>query len=412
MHVDAPSAQGVVHMSAQIAIDPEAFATTRAIGRAALWFASSVLVVTALIDLAFIPFTGRVDIVAAVAALVIMGLSIAAALSRRTLRPALCWTGVAAVALFGYASIVSNVSVVFPGPTPSSDYALLSMPTLAILLCGVSLRSVRDALIVGTTAFVLGHGLVLVAAALQGMPLAVDVPVVTSWIGLALLVIAFWHARGVTSRGATVMGTAGRDEIASATAGRFSGAAAEWLRETVLEDLRALAATEPGPLGPDRVAAIRRHLADLDDIGPILEESTLAAVTPAVAMPAMLLEIRQRAEQRGVRVALAGQLSAVAELSSPVSRRLQSVIDDCLDNVARHSGLDEAEVAVMDGESEVSVMVSDAGAGFDLDRVDVDGPGGLRSRLLERLTDAGGSVQIWARPGAGTAIFLTVRVRS
>lgn len=404
--------RGVMHMSAQIATDPEALATTGAIGRAALWFSSSVLGITALIDLAFIPFTGRVDILLAVAALVVVGLAVAAALSSPIVWRALCWTVLAAIALFGYASVVTNVSVVFPGPTPASDYALLSMPTLAVLLCGVAVRSLRGALLVGTVGFVLGHGLVLVAATLQGMPLALDVPVVASWLGLALLVIAFWHARGITVRGAAVMGTAGYDEIASATAGRFAGAAAEWLRETVLEDLRALAASSPGPLGPERAAALRRHLADLDDIGPILEESTLSVVPPAAVTPSMLVEAREQAARRGVRVSLVGQLSAVAELSSAASRRLQAAIEDCLDNVAQHSGVAEAEIAVMDGESEISVMVSDAGAGFDPVQVDLDGPVGLRSRLLERLGAADGSVQIWARPGAGTAVFLTVGVRS
>ncbi|ARJ06145.1 hypothetical protein B5808_13625 [Cnuibacter physcomitrellae] len=404
--------RGVMHMSAQIATDPDALATSRAIGRAALWFSSSMLGVTALIDLAFIPFTGRVDILLAVAALVVIALAVAAALSSRSVRRALCWTVVAAVALFGYASIVTNVSVVFPGSTPSSDYVLVSMPTLAVLLCGVAIRSLKGALLVGTVAFVLGHGLVLVAATLQGMPLALDVPVVASWVGLALLVIAFWHARGITVRGAAVMGAAGYDEIASATAGRFAGAAAEWLRETVLEDLRALAAATPGPLGPDRAAALRRHLADLDDIGPILEESTLAVVPPAAVTPAMLVEVREHAARRGVRVALVGQLSAVTELSSAASRRLQATIEECLDNVAQHSGVDEAEIAVMDGESEISVMVSDAGAGFEPEPAVLDGPAGLRSRLLERLGDARASVQIWARPSAGTAVFLTVGVRS
>jgi hypothetical protein len=398
-------------VSVQIATDPEGFVTTKAVGRAAIWFAVVFLVITALIDMAFIPLTGRVDILVAVAALAVIGLAVGGALASRSVWFALCWTGVASVALFGYASIVTNVSVTFPGPTPSSDYVLLSMPALAILLCGVALRSVWSALAVGTVAFVCAQGLILVAAALQGMPLAVDVPVVASWLGLGLLVVAFWYARNVTAKGTDVMETAGRDEFTAATTGRFSSAAAEWLRETVLEDLRAVAAAEPGPLDAERAATIRRHLADLDDIAPILEESTLSAVPPPDVTPAMLAEIVEHGARLGVRVDLAGQLSAVADLPTSVSRRLQAAIEECLGNVAAHAGVDEAEVAVMDGESEISVLVSDAGSGFDPDAVDADTGTGLRSRVIDRLTEVGGSVQIWARPGAGTAVFLTVGVR-
>ena len=399
-------------MSVQIATDPDGLTTTRAIGRAAVWFSSIFLAITAAIVTAFIPLTGRLDILVAVAALAVIGAAVAGALSSPTTWRALLWTAVALVSLFGYASIVTNVAVTTPGPTPSSDTVLLSMPALAVLLCGVALRSLRGALIVGTAAFVGAQGLVLAAASLQGMPLALDVPVIASWIGLALLLIAYWHGRGVTALGSSVMSLAGDEEFTAATTGRFSVAATEWLRDTVLDDLHELASAQPGPLSAQQVATIRRHLVDLDDIAPILAESTLSAVPPATTTPAMLLDVVETGRRLGVSVDLVGQLSAVALLPASVTRRLETALEECLKNVAVHSGVTVAEVAVMDGEGEVSVMVSDAGTGFDPDALEFSDRTGLRTRVVDRLTEVGGSVQIWARPGGGTAVFLTVVVGS
>jgi signal transduction histidine kinase len=52
-------------------------------------------------------------------------------------------------------------------------------------------------------------------------------------------------------------------------------------------------------------------------------------------------------------------------------------------------------------------MISDDGAGFDTDAVQADRLG-LSASVRARIEDLGGAVRIFAKPGFGTSVLLTV----
>jgi signal transduction histidine kinase len=52
-------------------------------------------------------------------------------------------------------------------------------------------------------------------------------------------------------------------------------------------------------------------------------------------------------------------------------------------------------------------MITDAGAGFDVEDVPPDRIG-LAGSVRARIEEAGGSVRVFARPGVGTTVLLTV----
>lgn len=395
-------------MTLQIAADVEGVATSRALARGGTWLACVFLAATFAVAALFIPVTGRGDIAFGMVGLVITAAGVVFALRAEIYWHAVLFTFIACAGLFVFALVTIEVTLAGPGPIPSSDYVLLSMPEFAVLVVGVSARSLAKAVSLGTIAFVAGPGLVQVAAWWQGMPLAVDVPVVASYLALLLLVCSLWLGRRDAARGTALMESAALAEERDMALGRFGERASSWLRETVLSDLRALAATEPGELRLAHRQAIDRDLANLADVRLILDTPGVdGSATRKLAKVPVLLGAVRHGEQKGLHIRVTGDLSAVNALGSSVSRSLERALVECLDNVVLHSGVMEAEIAVMSSPPELSVMVSDAGVGFDLHQASEQNVG-LRMLVVDTIVESGGTVQIWSRPGAGTAVFVTV----
>ncbi|WP_409350005.1 sensor histidine kinase [Rathayibacter soli] len=80
---------------------------------------------------------------------------------------------------------------------------------------------------------------------------------------------------------------------------------------------------------------------------------------------------------------------------------------ECLENVRRHSGVDEAHVTITDDEATVRAMVTDAGVGFDLEAV-APGRLGFAESIVARLRDVGGNARLFSSPGSGTTVVLEV----
>jgi hypothetical protein len=394
-------------MTLQIAADVDGIVTSRALARAGTWLACVFLAVTFAIVSVLIPVTGRNELVFGLAGLVVTGAGVLGALHTHVfLRSVLC-TLVACAGLYAYAFVTTGVSVTAPGPTPSSDNVLLSMPEFAVLVVGISARSLPRSLVLGTLAFVAGPALVQVAAWQQGMPLAVDVPVVAFYVALGLFVSALWFGRRDAARGTVMMEGAALAEERDVAMGRFSARASSWLNDTVLTDLRALSTSGPGPLDAAQVHAIDRDLANLADVRLILDGPGPGTASRKLAKVPLLVGLVRDGEQKGLAIRVTGDIDAVNGLTAGVARSLERAIAECLDNVVQHSGVREAEIAVMSSPPELSVMVSDAGVGFDVNTTG-EHTIGLRMTVIDTVVEVGGSVQIWTRPGAGTAIFVTV----
>ena len=394
-------------MTLQIAADVDGEATSRALCRAGTWLAVVFLSLTFLIAALFIPVTGRVEICLGLAGLIVVGIGVVLALRAAVFWHAVVLTLLACGGLYLYTTVTTGVSLSFPGPDPTSDYVLLSMPEFAVLVVGISARSLAKSIGLGTLAFLAGPGLVQLAAWQQGMVLALDVPVVASYVALGLFVSALWIGRRDAARGTALMSGAALAEERDIALSRFTDRATSWLSENVLADLRSLAAATPGPLSDAQRQAIDRDLANLADAGLILDSGITGSAARSLAKVPTLLAAVRDGEQKGLSIRVTGDVEAVNELSTAVSRNLERALLECLQNVVRHSGVREAEIAVMSSPPELSIMVSDAGVGFDVNATGDDAVG-LRAIVVDGVVDVGGSVQIWSHPGAGTAIFVTV----
>jgi len=178
--------------------------------------------------------------------------------------------------------------------------------------------------------------------------------------------------------------------------------AARVVHDTVLNDLAVLATSEAGPVSPalaGRLAATLELLASAD---------WGAAEAPGPgASGGPVEEAVQRAAADGLGVRIEGDVAALADLDPGIHRALGGAVGQCLTNILRHAGTDAAEVTVLHEGDDLSIMITDAGAGFEPADVAPDRLG-LAGSVRARIEDAGGSVRVFARPGIGTTVLLTV----
>jgi signal transduction histidine kinase len=96
-----------------------------------------------------------------------------------------------------------------------------------------------------------------------------------------------------------------------------------------------------------------------------------------------------------------------ASIPFDVSLCLYRVAQECLHNVAKHSGAKEATLALRGEKGGLLLSVTDKGGGFDPELVaDQSGLGIVGIR--ERVRLVGGSVSIHSRPGHGAVIDVRV----
>ncbi len=95
-------------------------------------------------------------------------------------------------------------------------------------------------------------------------------------------------------------------------------------------------------------------------------------------------------------------------LSREVEDTVYRLVQEALNNVARHGGIDRARVNVAEEGETLRVRVADKGDGFD-PRIRTEGFG--LTGMRERVTLAGGTLELESAPGKGTTIVATIPVR-
>lgn len=95
-------------------------------------------------------------------------------------------------------------------------------------------------------------------------------------------------------------------------------------------------------------------------------------------------------------------------LDALVETVLFRVVQEGLNNVARHAGTDEAAVALEYAEAGVTLRVRDAGRGFDPTEVFLPPRGWGLAGMRERVESVGGQFRLQSAPGEGTLIEVVI----
>ena len=302
--------------------------------------------------------------------------------------------------MIGSGPVLDPVALTALGVTGS-----ITAPSVAITLVvrhrGPPLVVAFAAVTVATMAFVGASGdaksVVLIAT-------------VAGWAAAASLALAL---NAAIARASARIDEVGRAHQAERLASEFEARQrqdARVLHDTVLATLSLLAHSGVG-VG---VGALRQQAGD---DARLLKQLRLGApldkVSDAIFSPeaeedilgTTFESVRQRFARMGLDVNWhgAGQLTLPRETLDA----LLGALGECLENVRRHSGVNEADVTVTDDDRTVRAMVTDAGNGFEPETIS-GGRLGYTESVVGRLSTVGGRARVFSSPGSGTTVMLEV----
>ncbi|MFD1714092.1 sensor histidine kinase [Amnibacterium flavum] len=127
-----------------------------------------------------------------------------------------------------------------------------------------------------------------------------------------------------------------------------------------------------------------------------VEESTLGNTLEAV---------KQRFGRMGLSVSWHGTGQVL--LPGHILDAFLGSLAECLENVRRHAGVEEAHVTITDDDTTIRAMVTDNGVGFDQSTIS-EGRLGFKESVVARLREVGGNVRVFSAPGSGTTVVLEV----
>lgn len=335
-------------------------------------------------------------------ALSAMGAALALLLRRSTPLAAIVFLSTGAAAIVAVTDSTTDVPSGWFVPAVS----VVHLVGIAVVMVGgVSLTRMSGIMWTATAAVVVA-GADLLAAFLLG------ISPVAPWMAwcAAGLVITIYAVTG-SSRVRRVrlaqpdIHRAARDEKLAEVRSGVERRAAALLHDTVLGSLASIAHGPVGALSPALARAIDR---DLDAIlGRDWTESIAVEDEPAVdrVLACVIAEV----EETGLAVVRAGDVAALERLDPRRAHELALAVKQVLVNVQRHSGVLSAELIVIGYPESVTVMIVDAGVGFDPTDIDADRIG-LRTSVIDRIERVGGSVRLWSTLGKGTSVLISLPV--
>jgi signal transduction histidine kinase len=288
----------------------------------------------------------------------------------------------------------------------------LALPMVALVMVGGSAGHLAQRLAWCTAGYLCAEISAGTAIVLTDQPWKFDATTLLAYAVVSLIFIVSCISRRSSRRFQPMLHRAGRDEQLAEMRHRIEVKAASMLHDTVLSHLSAIANSVENDLDPDLRVQVDHDLEILSG------DEWLTEAEPRVD-PALQQRWEQspvygaitEARSFGLEIECTGDFDAVSRLGAETSGALGLAVKQCLVNVLHHSGLTRAEVAVFDSEADVSVMVIDAGRGFNVEETAPDRLG-IRNSVRYRIEAVGGAVQLWSTVGRGTSIMISVPSRS
>lgn len=293
-------------------------------------------------------------------------------------------------------------------PLGASGQYLVNVITVGLMLVGGTGRSVGWSLVWFTTGLVVAQGAVSLASwQLLGHTVVPPGVILVYVAATSVLVTIRMSQRGVRRVQADLHRAARDDELDHLRFG-IEATSVAVMHDTVLGHLAAIANAPFGAINPQLQREITRDLEVI--VGQEWlsgSEKTADEHARADWQSSALQAAVAEAQAMGLAVEVTGDLTALAQLDAPGAAALGPAVKQCLVNVIKHSGAMQAEVAIFASPDEVSVLVVDAGKGFDEAETGADRLG-LRQSVRRRIELVAGTVQVWSTPGLGTSVMIRI----
>ncbi len=294
---------------------------------------------------------------------------------------------------------------------------VVALPVVAMTLVGGTGVGSLAGVLWATLGFALAEVAAVFAAVTAGREFLPEAISLGSYLLLVGLLIFDGLTRNIRTRPQSRLHRSVRDARLTELRRELLADSATELHDTVLSELLALASAPPGPLDARLQARIEGDLRRLwaGSALPTQDEDEQAPGSPDGQSPSPadiwfaseLHRAVELARDEGLSVDVSGDRDVLADLTPAVRESLGLAVRQCLVNVMRHSGSATAEVALGSSPDAVSVMVVDAGSGFEPSATAADRMG-LRNSVHERMERVGGSATIYSSAGVGTTVLLMV----
>jgi signal transduction histidine kinase len=213
------------------------------------------------------------------------------------------------------------------------------------------------------------------------------------------------------------------------------------LHDEVSQSLTALLYDAEAGLELDHLPKIKKRLQSicdltqhtLDDVHKLMFDLRPSMLDQLGLIPALRWLAETRLKPRGVRVNvitnsspdLSRGESDPQRLSPEIETALYRVVQEALNNIARHAAARNVEIGIFLNDGIASVNITDDGIGFDLTELSMGAIKDLDSQdfhvsentrglgllgMQERIELLGGDLEIDSAPGVGTQIHITVPV--
>lgn len=304
------------------------------------------------------------------------------------------------------------VVALFTGTPAYRDTNLfvVALPVVAMTLVGGTGTGALAGILWATLGFALAEAAVILAAVTADRIYVPDAISLGAYLLLVGVLVFDGLTRGTRSRAQTALHRAVRDARLVDLRRELVAASTADLHDTVLSELAAIAASEPGTLDARLARRIETDLRGLS--AGVSGAGGTATDRAAETDPWYDSELHgaiEAARDEGLTVDISGDRAAYVRLGDDARRALGLAVRQCLVNVVRHSGSPSAEVALSTGGGSVSVMVVDGGTGFPVSAPPGDRLG-LRQSVHDRIARVGGTVDIYSSADVGTTVILTVPV--
>lgn len=124
-------------------------------------------------------------------------------------------------------------------------------------------------------------------------------------------------------------------------------------------------------------------------------------------LPTLQWHFKRFTDQTGIRIAFDYDCED-RRFSMEIETGLYRIIQESLTNIARHAGVQSANVSLSATDRAIVAVIVDKGAGFQLESALESGRSMGLDGMYERVDDLGGTLTIHSQPGAGTQLSVSI----